>query len=68
MVARFAGDNDLTPYLPEQTAWHELTNRDNFSGPLKAYYGQSFDFGVQITGSKTVDRIFRIDLEKLAST
>ncbi|MCO6429623.1 MAG: hypothetical protein J5J00_02095 [Deltaproteobacteria bacterium] len=40
-VWEFADDNGLIPYLPEQTAWHELTNRDSFSGPLQRFYGKS---------------------------
>lgn len=61
VVRKFASDNGLTPYLPEQTYWHQLTNRDSFAPALRKYYGKTERASVKITGSRTVDLIFRLE-------
>lgn len=47
-VRAFAADNGMRAYLPEQTVWHELTNRDEFEPYLKRYYGEAIECPVQV--------------------
>jgi hypothetical protein len=56
----FADENQLQLYLPDQTGWHQLTNRDSFAPHLQSYYGREESVNVQITGSHSVRKVFRV--------
>lgn len=60
VVREFAAQNGLQPYLPEQTRWHELTNRDGFSPALKRYYGEGENTSVQLTAYHSIGRVYRM--------
>jgi hypothetical protein len=59
-VQRFADENNLQLYLPGQSPWHELTNRDAFAPFLMRYYGSQEQVRVQITGSHTVTSVYQV--------
>ena len=61
-VQQFASDNGLKPYLPEQTGWHQLTNRDDFEPSLTRFFGASEAAQVQITATRTVSKVFRMQV------
>lgn len=60
VVRDFAHANGLTPYLPDQTGWHQLTNRDSFAPYLRKHYGKREEANIRITGSHYVNTIFRM--------
>lgn len=59
-VRHFSLDNGLELYLPDQTGAHHLTNRQDFVGPLKAYYGEAISCNVQLTRNYTCTTAYRI--------
>ena len=65
-VDQFATGNQLKLYLPEQTAWHQLTNRDPFEPSLSRYFGRPEECSVQITATRTVTRAYRVDMSPAA--
>jgi hypothetical protein len=67
VVQQFADDNKLVPYIPVQTGWHELTNRDPFAPALEAYGGDLESSSIQITGTYTVRQIQRLKRINLQS-
>mgnify|MGYP005725511227 CR=1 FL=1 len=66
-VAGFAADNRLVPFLPTQTSFHELCNDDDFASVLQHYYGQEQQCHVRLTVKQWVNKIFELDLAKLAN-
>lgn len=60
-VSAFASANHLNLYLPEQTGWHQLTNRDDFAKPLMAYcQGERIEQNIQITENHSVEGIYAV--------
>lgn len=60
VVRDFAKENNLVPYLPEQTYWHQLTNRSSFAPHLTAFYGKTISSRIKITASRTVTRAYKL--------
>lgn len=59
-VQTFAKDNNLVAYMPEQTSWHNLSNRTTFAPNLQNYFGAGENTSVKITRWHSVGRIFRM--------
>ena len=61
MVKEFANMNGVDEvYLPEQTGWHQLTNRDKLCPYLQKFYGTGrIKKSIQITGKHWVEGIYR---------
>jgi hypothetical protein len=59
-VQTFADENGLIPYLPVQTGWHELTNRDSFAPHLQRYAESQERASVRLTERKTVSHVLRM--------
>ncbi len=58
-VHQFADDHQLTVFMPEQSSWHQLTNRTEFSTFLMAYFGTAYNMSVRLTESQYAGRIYR---------
>ena len=60
VVRDFAVSNNLVAYLPEQTGWHQLTNRDPFAPPLVRYYGKPEKVNIRITEGHSVYLAYKL--------
>lgn len=63
-IVKFATDNNLIPYLPEQGGFLSLSNRPQLVPLLQRAYGSPLTHAVRITEHKTVSKLHKIDLER----
>lgn len=63
-VLKFVSDNGLRAYLPEQTDWHELTNRPEFEPAVKRLYGDKYPVPVRVAEHHVVENIRTLEAEK----